>query len=292
VESTHDLPNYIVPKMDGIGANEYVVTVAHQAVDFYSLGNTPAPWELNMWYHSLNCGFRTTASGETDFPCMFDERVGMVRSYFKPGGKLDFDGYIKAIKTGRSYVTDGYSHIIDFAVNGAEPGVGNSELGLPSSQKVGIKAKVAAYLPPEQDEAGAVIAKSPLTSPPYWHPERTRLGSTRNVPVELIVNGVPVDTIDITADGQLQNISFSYTVKNSSWVALRIFPSVHTNPVFIIVNKKPIAVKKSATWCRQSVDKCWEEKQKSIRNEEKPAAEAAYNKARQIYDKIIKEAGQ
>ena len=161
-----------------------------------------------------------------------------------------------------------------------------------SSQKVSIKAKVAAYLSPQQYEAGATIAKSPLSSPPYWHPERARLGSTRNVPVELIVNGIPVDTIEITADGRLQDISFSYTVKNSSWLALRIFPSVHTNPVFIIVNKKPIAVKKSANWCRQSVDKCWEEKQKSIRDEEKPAAEAAYNKARQVYDKISKEAGQ
>jgi hypothetical protein len=289
VEPTRDLPNYILPKMDGIGANEYVVTAAHHAVDFYSLGNTPAPWELNM-YHTLNCGFRTRLSGETDFPCIFDERVGMARSYFKPDGKLDFDGYINAIKTGRSYVSDGFSHIIDFSVNGAEPGVGNSELNFTAPQKTVIKAKVAAYLLPEQDEAGAAIAKMPLTGPPYWHSERARLGASRNVPVELIVNGVPVDTIQITADGLLQDISFTYTVKNSSWIALRIFPSVHTNPVFVIVNKKPIGLKKSAQWCRQAVDKCWEQKEKNIRNTEKPAAEAAYNKARQVYEMIIKEA--
>src|SRR5437667_10635729 len=30
------LPNYAMPKMDGIGANEYVVTVTQNAVDFYS----------------------------------------------------------------------------------------------------------------------------------------------------------------------------------------------------------------------------------------------------------------
>jgi len=290
VEPTNELPNYIMPKMDWIGANEYIVTVAHQAVDFFSLGNTPSPWELNMWYHTLNCGFRPGISGETDFPCVFDERVGMARSYFKTDGKLDFNDYINAIKTGRNYVSDGFSHIIDFSVNGTEPGVANSELNITAPQKVSIKAKVAAYLLPEQDEAGAAIAKLKLTEPPYWHPERARIGTSRKVPVELIVNGVPVDTIEITANGRLQDISFTYAVKNSSWIALRIFPSVHTNPVFVIVNKKPIGLKKSAQWCRQAVDKCWEQKEKNIRKEEKPAAEAAYNKARQVYEKIIQEA--
>ena len=53
------LPNYVLPKMDGIGANEYIVTVTQNVVDFYSAGDTPAPWELNMWYHTLNCGFTT-----------------------------------------------------------------------------------------------------------------------------------------------------------------------------------------------------------------------------------------
>ncbi|MEO5997304.1 MAG: CehA/McbA family metallohydrolase, partial [Chitinophagaceae bacterium] len=48
----YQLPNYVTPKMDGIGANEYIVTVTQDAVDFYSAGNTPAPWELNMWYHT------------------------------------------------------------------------------------------------------------------------------------------------------------------------------------------------------------------------------------------------
>ncbi|WP_276500897.1 CehA/McbA family metallohydrolase [Terrimonas pollutisoli] len=290
VEPTRDLPNYIQPKMDGIGANEYIVTIAHQAVDFYSLGDTPAPWELNMWYHSLNCGFRTRLSGETDFPCIFDERVGVARSYFKPDGKLDFDGYVNAIKTGRSYVSDGFSHIIDFSVNGVEPGVSNSELNFAVPQNADIKARVAAYLLPEQDERGADIAKMKLTEPPYWHLERARLGTSRKVPVELIVNGVPVDTIEITADGHLQDISFNYTIKKSSWIALRIFPSVHTNPVFVIVNKKPIGLKKSAQWCRQAVDKCWEQKEKNIRQTEKAAAEAAYNKAREVYEKIIHEA--
>ena len=33
-----------------------------------------------MWYHTLNGGFRTRVSGETDFPCIYGERVGLGRS--------------------------------------------------------------------------------------------------------------------------------------------------------------------------------------------------------------------
>lgn len=284
------LPSYTIPKMDGIGANEYIVTVAHNVVDFYSLGDTPAPWELNMWYHTLNCGFRTTLSGETDFPCIFDERVGMARSYFKSEGKVDFNDYTNAIKTGRSYVSDGFSHIINFSVNNIEPGLSNSELNLAKSQKLMIKAKAATYLPASQDEEGAAIAKTKLTEPPYWHPEKARIGTSRKVPVELIINGLPVDTVEINADGKLQDIHFNYEIKKSGWIALRILPSAHTNPVFVIVNKKPVALKKSAEWCRQAVDQCWKQKEKNIRQEEKAEAEAAYRKAKEIYEKIMAEA--
>ena len=140
-----------MPKMDGIGANEYIVTVTQNVVDFYSAGDTPAPWELNMWYHTLNCGFTTRLSGETDFPCIFDERVGLARSYFKPEGPLSYDSYVDAIKKGRSYVSDGNSHIIDFSVNGLEAGTNDSKLSLKGKQTVKITAKVVANLPEQQD---------------------------------------------------------------------------------------------------------------------------------------------
>ena len=57
LQPTHELPNYVMPKFDGIGANEFIVTVTHDAVDFISAGDTPIPWELNIWYHTLNVGF-------------------------------------------------------------------------------------------------------------------------------------------------------------------------------------------------------------------------------------------
>lgn len=149
---------------------------------------------------------------------------------------------------------------------------------------------VAALLPAQQDENGAKIAGSAFDQQPYWDLERARIGKSRKVPVELIVNGKPVDTVEITADGNWQDIRFQYPVSRSSWVALRIYPSVHTNPVFVLVDNQPIRDKKSAEWCRRAVDQCWEMKYPRIRKEEIPAAEAAYQSARKVYDRIIREA--
>ena len=41
--SDDKLPTYDVPPFDGIGANEYIVDVVHDAVDFISTVDTPAP---------------------------------------------------------------------------------------------------------------------------------------------------------------------------------------------------------------------------------------------------------
>jgi hypothetical protein len=286
-EKTNAFPNYVIPKMDGIGANEYIVTVTHNVVDVFSAGDTPAPWELNMWYHTLNAGFRTRISGETDYPCIYDERVGLARSYFKPDGALTFDAYISMLKAGKSYVSEGGSHIIDFSVNGTEMGTSNSEVKLTKNREVNVNARVVALLSEQQDEYGTVIAHRPLDRQPYWHIERARIDKTRKVPVELIVNGESVASTEIPADGNWKSVKFNYQLKHSSWVALRIYPSSHTNPVFVIVDEKPIHIKASATWCREAVDQCWRMKKSNIRSEERKEAEAAYDHARKTYDKII-----
>ncbi len=41
INPTSYFPNFIMPKFDGIGANKYIVTVTHDAIDFFSTGDTP-----------------------------------------------------------------------------------------------------------------------------------------------------------------------------------------------------------------------------------------------------------
>lgn len=287
LEATTKLPNYAIPKMDGIGANEYIVTVTQNLVDFYSLGDTPAPWELNMYYHTLNCGFKTKLSGETDFPCITDARVGQARSYFKTDAPLNYDEYAEALKKGRSYVSDGKSHIMDFSVDGKEAGTGDSELSFTGKQTVKITAKVAAYLHLEQDSVSKKMAATPVTMMPYWDIERARIGETRKVKVELIVNGEVVDTAEIPANGTINDVTFSREVEKSSWVAMRIYPSSHSNPVFITIDNKPVLEKKSAEWCLAALNQCWKMKEPNIRVQERKDAESAYESARNIYQNMI-----
>ena len=97
------------------------------------------------------------------------------------------------------------------------------------------------------------------------------------------------DTSD-AADNSLAKIDFDYEIKHSSWIALRILPSCHTNPIFVEVDGKPIHTsRKSADWCEKAVDVCWNAKQGRIRDSEKAAAKAAYDKAKEIYSAIAKE---
>jgi hypothetical protein len=284
---TKDLPNYEIPPFDGIGANEYIVDVTHDAVDFISSVDTPYVWELNIWYHTLNCGYRCRLSGETDFPCIYGERVGLGRIYCKLDGKLDFDRYCEEIRSGRSYVGDGKSHLMDFAVNGREVGVEGSEVRLAKAGKVRVAAKVAARL---DETPNPSLRDRKYQDKPYWDIERARIGDSRKVPVEVVVNGLPVARTEIDADGSLRDLSWEIPVERSSWIALRILPSSHTNPIFVLAGEKPIrASKKSAEWCLKSVDRCWESKLRGTRREERDAARAAYDHAREAYRKILAE---
>jgi hypothetical protein len=84
--SGQDLPSFQMPAFDSIGANEYIADVTQPGlVDFISAGDTPYVWELSIWYHTLNVGFRTRISGETDFPCIYDGRVGQGRGLREDG---------------------------------------------------------------------------------------------------------------------------------------------------------------------------------------------------------------
>ncbi len=286
-----ELPNFKIPPFNGIGANEYIVDVTHEvpgpdgklvpAVDFMSTVDTPFPWELNIWYQTLNAGFRTRISGETDFPCIYSERVGLGRSYVKPDGRLDYEAWCEGIRAGRNYVSDGFSHLLDFQADTVAMGVKGSELKLDAPRPVRFQVRVASRLntTPEGN-----IAQRKFTDHPYWHVERARIPGTREVAVEILENGFPVGSTRITADGSLQPVEFTLPVKRSGWYAFRILPSAHTNPIFITVGGKPIrASRRSLEWCLKSVDQCWSQKERFMKGDELAQARDAYQHAREVY---------
>jgi hypothetical protein len=285
--SSDDLPNYEMPGFDSIGANEYIVDVTEPGlVDFISAVDTPYVWELSIWYHTLNLGFRTRIAGETDFPCIYDQRVGIGRTYSKLES-LSYSNWLQALKAGRSYVSDGKSHLMDFQVNGTAVGTGASEVRLDASAAVHVQVKVASYLDPLPDQS---IRAKPYSEAPYWDVERARIGDSREVPVELVVNGQAVARKNVLADGQLRDVAFDVAIEKSSWVAVRILPSAHTNPSFVLVGGKPIrASRRSAEWCLAAVSQCWTQKAPRISVAELGVARQAYDRAREVYKNLIAE---
>ncbi|MEP6916354.1 MAG: CehA/McbA family metallohydrolase, partial [Acidobacteriota bacterium] len=283
-----ELPNYDMPPFDGIGANEFIVDVTHPgAVDFISAGDTPYVWELNIWYHVLNAGFRTRLGGETDFPCITDNRIGLARSYAKVDGPLTYRKWIDAVKAGRNYVSDGKSHLMDFAVNGVEVGTGQSEVSLDRAGRAIVTLKAAANLAVQPNES---IRRARYDEKPYWDLERARIGVTREVPVEIVVDGAVVATQPLLADGTIRTMTFEVPLDRSSWIAARILPSSHTNPVFALVGGQPVrASRQSAQWCLDAVNQCWTQKAPQIRPSELADARQAYDHAREVFRQRLAE---
>lgn len=273
------LPNFQIPAFDGIGANEFIMDVTHQvtgpdglpvrAIDFISAMNTERVAEWNIWYHVLNCGIRVAVSGETDFPCISGDRVGLGRVYAKVDGPLTFAKWVAAIAQGRSYVSDGTCHLMDFRAQPATTGTPTVFSGVDASElPIGEPMEVT---------FSCDITARDLTR--------------ENIEVELIINGYPVEKRQVPADGQARKVQFTTRISDSSWAAIRSFPRAHTNPIFVIVDEKPIrADSDSARWCLASVKQCWKSKQPTYAAEEQQQARADYDHAILFYERILREA--
>jgi hypothetical protein len=79
-------------------------------------------------------------------------------------------------------------------------------------------------------EAASLLAATPQRPTPgrtqvQWNPELARVGTSREVTVEAVVNGRPVAQQRMTADGTLRNLSFDVPIQRSSWIAVRILGS-------------------------------------------------------------------
>ncbi len=291
--SSDELPNLLIPEFSDNGANEFLIDVTHGLVDFLSAADTPAPAELNIWYHVLNCGFKIPIAGETDFPCLF-EKVGIGRSYVylatPPAGDAGYREWIAGLSVGHSYVSDGRSHILELKVGETKLKTSHHEIKLDSSSSIKVAVEVAAYLPQKLAEETRAIKTRPLNEAPYWHLERSRIGNSRRVPVELVVNGKSVARKEIEADGGIKSVGFETVVERSSWVAVRIFPTCHSNPIYISVGGKPIrASRESAAWCIKCIQAAWLRLGNRIAARDKLEAEGATKEAIATFRRILSE---
>jgi len=292
------LPNLAIPELNSVGAQEIFVTAALGICDFISAMDTARLLEWNCWYHLLNCGFPLKAAGETDFPCMSGTRVGQGRSYVQLGKveRIDFKAWCEGLVRGRSYVSDGYAHALEFTVNDKPAG---DEVRLTGPGIVKIRAKVAfsSETPLEVAYGGVfpVGGKRLVGDTVNFH-EPVALADAPQVNphvrlVELVVNGQAVSSKQVAADSQPQELEFSTKIHRSSWVAVRHFPQLHTNPVNVLVGGQPIrASRQSALWCIAAIQQLWRARNERIAPQEREEARKTFWSAIDRYRQIAREA--
>jgi hypothetical protein len=253
--------------------------------------------EWNCWYHLMNCGFPLKVSGETDFPCMSGTRVGQGRVYVQLG-KIDhvaFPAWCEGLARGRSYVSDGYAHALEFTVAG-KPASGEVALEKPGVVTVHAKVAFAADTPVGAPYGTMVPAGGNrlVGDTVQLHGRRPteearRHGGKRRV--EVVVNGQVADYQEVPADAQPHDLTFSVKIDRSSWVAIRHFPQMHTNPVNVLVGGKPIrASRKSARWCIGCIEQLWRVRGKTIAPAERAEAHKTFQEAIKVYRRIAAEA--
>jgi hypothetical protein len=285
------LPNVAIPDL---GGHEIFVSTALGVCDFISAMDTARLLEWNCWYHLMNCGLPLKVAGETDFPCMSGTRVGQGRTYVQLGHveRIDFSQWCAGLAAGRSYVSDGYAHALEFSVEGKAAGEALS-LVQPGRVKVHAKVAFSSETPLEVAYGGAEpVGGARLTGDTVNFHDTTKArpfaGGKRKV--ELIVNGLPVATREVPADDQPHDLEFSADIARSSWVAVRQFPQLHTNSVTVLVAGRPIrASRQSARWCVACIDQLWRVRSRNIAPAERENAQRAYEEARAIYRQIASE---
>jgi hypothetical protein len=148
---------------------------------------------LRLWYRFLNCGFRLTATAGTDKMTTF-VTVGANRVYAQVDGHLTYQGWIDALKAGRTFITN--SPILSCQVNGKAPG---ATLNLDSKGKKPIVEIEAA-------------AESQL---PYHH-------------LEVVCNGQVIAEATPSGPRHHSEIRMEYPVHQSCWIASRAFEDIKT----------------------------------------------------------------
>jgi hypothetical protein len=287
----NQLPNVAVPDT---GGHEIFVSTALGVCDFISAMDTARLLEWNAWYHLMNCGFPLKVAGETDFPCMSGTRVGQGRTYVKLRGdqKLDYQAWCEGLAGGLSYVSDGYAHAPSFTVEGKPAGEG-VRLEKPGRVKVRATVAFSSETPLEVAYGGAqpVEGARIVGDTVNIHDTtgaRPYAGGKRKI--ELIVNGQPIAAREVPADDQLHEITFTADIARSSWVAVRQFPQLHSNPVNVLVAGQPIrASRQSALWAIACIDQLWQARHQRISVAERDEAKRAFEAAKEIYRKIAAE---
>ncbi len=185
-----------------------------------------------VWHRALNCGFKVTASAGEDSILSLNGTpiLGASRLYAYLGQKLTWDGWVDAIRHGRTFVTNG--PLVGFTVDGQGPG---SEIHLPpAGGSVEVFGQFHSIVPIDR--------------------------------MELYLNGAVIETIPV-ANGAIEGVLRKrVSVTRSGWLTFRaisndshhpvddIYAVAETSPVYVYCGDRPMRSREDAEYFVRWID--------------------------------------
>jgi hypothetical protein len=158
---------------------------------------------LDDYYDFLNMGQKLTASAGSDLP--WGNTAGEARVYACTGSHFSVDEWFRALKQGRTFVTNG--PMLELTVNGALPG---EEVNIKPGGSVRIRAR--AWAPPE-------------------------IGSPKVL--EVIAHGRVIRAAESKTPAKKElELDFSLRAEQGQWIAARVTSHngalAHTSPIYVL----------------------------------------------------------
>jgi len=199
VNYTHPAANAKDPYLSAYSGKSLPVDVALGKIDSLDINWSYEP-TLSLWYRFLNCGFRVPASAGTDcFLNRIRSRLpGIDRAYVKIDGPFTYDAWVKGLKAGRSFVSNG--PILDFEPGGSVRGPATVTVKASASSQVPIdrfelvvNGEVAASGTLSADKRSAVLDQTVSLERSGWYGVRVFAGrqQAHSSPVYVEVPGKP-----------------------------------------------------------------------------------------------------
>ncbi|MBV9573032.1 MAG: CehA/McbA family metallohydrolase [Acidobacteriales bacterium] len=193
--------------------NELPIDVALGKVDYIEvLGFSDHKSTAEVWYKLLNCGFRLPAAAGTDFMGNFASLrgpAGLNRVYAQvPPGALDIQSWLRAIKSGRTFATNG--PLLRFELGGQSPG---GEVRVAAAQTLTLTAAMGSIVPVDH--------------------------------LQIICNGRLARELPLSTDRTTAYLEDRLTIDRGGWCLLRafsdraefpvldIYPYATTSPIYI-----------------------------------------------------------
>ena len=253
VNYTHPASNPNDPYLGAYSAKSLPVDVALGKIDSIDINWSYEP-TLSLWYRLLNCGFRLPASAGTDcFLNRISSRLpGSDRAYVKIEGDFSYEGWVKGLKAGRSFVTNG--PILEFT-----PG---EIIRLDAPGEVPVKAAVTSLAPLDRAEVmmnGVVVAKGAIAA----------------------------DKLSATVDEQVKVEKSAWIGVRAFAGRLQ----AHSSPIYVEVAGQPAHSKADAEYFLAWIDRLEAQLKKRDRvpsAEHKKHVEGQLNAARAVYRKMAR----